>query len=59
MTDTEQDRIIGADFRAKRNSEWKLACMESKRASIKNNTGLLSKVFDRSVVVDSVTENTL
>lgn len=59
MTDAEQERIIGADFKAMRNAERKLACLESKRAVIKRNIELMSRIFDRGVVVDSVSGNTL
>ena len=59
MTDSEQDRIIGSDFRTKRNAERKLSCLESKRSSIKRNIDLMSRVFDADVVVDHASENTL
>ena len=59
MTDSEQDRIIGSDFRTKRNAERKLACLESKRASIKRNIDLMLRIFDADIVVDHASENTL
>lgn len=59
MTDEEQDRIIGSDFRAKRDAERKLACLESKRAKIQKNIEMLSGVFSDAVVIDSASENTL
>lgn len=59
MTDEEQDQIIGADFRARRNAERKLACLESKREAIKRNIKLMATVFDDGVVTDSVSGCTL
>ena len=59
MTDSEQDRIIGSDFRTKRNAERNLACLESKRASIKRNIDLMLRIFDADIVVDHASENTL
>ena len=59
MTDAEEERIIGADFKAKRAAERKLACLESKRAAMKQNIELMSHAFDVGTVVDSVDGNTL
>lgn len=59
QTEAEQKRIIGADFEAKRDTDRNLACLESKRGSIKKNIGPLSRALDGSMVLDSVSENTL
>ena len=50
MTDAEEDRIIGADFKAKRAAERRLACLESKRAAMKENIELMARAFDAEVV---------
>ena len=59
MTDAEEERIIGADFKARREAERRLACLESKRATMKENIALMSRAFDSGVVIDSVDGNTL
>ena len=59
MTETEQERIIGADFKAKRDAERKLACLQSKKAMAKKNVEATLGILDGQGVLDSITENTL
>lgn len=59
MTDAEEDRIIGADYKAKRAAERRLSCLESKRATMIEKLELMSHAFDAEVVIDSVDGNTL
>ena len=59
MTDAEEERIVGADFKAKRVAERRLACLESKRQTMRENIELMSRAFDASVVIVSVDGNTL
>ncbi|MDE0343614.1 MAG: hypothetical protein OXK82_10675 [Deltaproteobacteria bacterium] len=59
MTDAEEERIIGADFKAKRAAERRLSCLESKRAAMQENIELMSRAFDDDVVVDSFDGNIL
>lgn len=59
MTDAEEERIIGADFKAKRAAERRLACLESKQATMQENIKLMSRAFDANIVIDSADGNTL
>ena len=59
MTDPVEERIIGADFKAKRAAERKLACLESNRAAMRRNIELMSRAFNSEIVIDSVDGNTL
>ena len=59
MTESEQERSIGADFIAKRAAERLLACLEGKKARMMQSIDLMKRLLGGHGIIDAVAENTL